>query len=179
VQPNAGLGCARHNTIARALTATQCKKGAVLTRLGRYEMALCRGARAYALGRRTTDAITHWRLASGGYRLASILQCRKERRRSDVPRRSGVVYGAGPRRRQSAADWQQGGPQSENGRDEAKLRLWATTACRYQAGPRLSSRAGWGKRRPSIRRRAWRNNLSTTRDCIIQSRSGHVAFYIG
>jgi hypothetical protein len=27
-------------------------------------------------------------------------------------------------------------------------------ACRYQAGPRLSSRAGWGKRRPSIRRRA-------------------------
>jgi hypothetical protein len=24
-------------------------------------------------------------------------------------------------------------------------------ACRYQAGPRLSSRAGWGKRRPSIR----------------------------
>jgi hypothetical protein len=28
----------------------------------------------------------------------------------------------------------------------AKLRLWATMACRYQAGPRLSSRAGWGKR---------------------------------
>jgi hypothetical protein len=36
-----------------------------------------------------------------------------------------------------------------------------------------------GKRRPSIRRRAWRNDLSTTRDCIIHSRSGHVAFYIG
>jgi hypothetical protein len=28
-----------------------------------------------ALSRRTTDAIAHWRLASGGYRLASILQC--------------------------------------------------------------------------------------------------------
>jgi hypothetical protein len=49
-------------------------------------------------------------------------QSQKERRPSDVrtlPRRSGVVYGAGPRRRQSAADGQQGDPQSENGRDEA------------------------------------------------------------
>jgi hypothetical protein len=39
-------------------------------------------------------------------------------------------------------------------------------ACRYQAGPRLSSRAGW-EGRPSIRGRAWRNDLSATRDCII------------
>ena len=61
----------------------------------------------------------------------------------------------------------------------SQVELWATTACRYQAGPRLSSRAGWGKRRPSIRRRAWRNDLSTTRDCIIPVGDLNIAFYIG
>jgi hypothetical protein len=50
---------------------------------------------------------------------------------------------------------------------------------RYQAGPRLSSRAGWGKRRPSIRRRAWRNDLSTTRNCIIPVAIWLAGFYIG
>jgi hypothetical protein len=54
-------------------------------------------------------------------------------------------------------------PEGAKLRRPEPMRLWATMACRYQAGPRLSSRAGWGKRRPSIRRRAWRNDLSTTR----------------
>jgi hypothetical protein len=52
-------------------------------------------------------------------------------------------------------------------------------ACRYQAGPQLSSRAGWGKRRPSIRRRARRNDRSSTRDCIIPVAICLTAFYIG